>query len=207
MNFVLFFSSLKWTAKGSSKDFSLRLYYIQGDLTHRSQETPLESQMLSGQEGSWMSLSGVYRIIPLHTGAGDVRGSCGLLSLSLVGCRAWDLWAPCWHHQLDRKTFTSAGFHYLFTLRFLLFTPSGESLFLHTTYWNGLEVLHNSICDFRPHKQYLNILELSKLRCGTKGKCQFWAFHCKQLIKHFSLKCRISFLKVIFSIYSCALGV
>lgn len=128
MNFVLFFSSLKWAAKGCSKVFSLRLYYIQGDLTHRSQETPLESQMLSGQGGSWMSLSGVYRIIPLHTGAGDVG------DVVPVGSWAWSLWAPCWHYQ----TFTSAGFHYLFTLGFLLFTPSGENLFLHTRYWNGL---------------------------------------------------------------------
>lgn len=85
---------------------------------------------------------GLLSLVPVGSWAWSLwaakLGPCRLLSLSLVGCRAWDLWAPCWHHQLDRKTLTSAGFHYLFTLRFLLFTPSGESLFLHTTYWNGL---------------------------------------------------------------------
>lgn len=45
------------------------------------------------------------------------------------------LLAPCWHDQPERKTFKSSRFHYLFfPLGFILFTPSWESLLLHTTF-------------------------------------------------------------------------
>lgn len=97
-----------------------------------------------------------------------------------------------------------------FSLGFILFTPSWESLFLHTTYLNDpvdWEFCRTPSVISEFTSNHLNILELSKQGYRTNSKCQFWAFLCKQLIKYFYLKYRASFFKDAFSIYSCALGV